>query len=308
MSSVTILIPTRNRPGPLARALESLAALDVPADLSVDVLVVDNAADGTAADVVAAASLPFAARCLREPRPGVSSARNAGVAAATGDIVAFVDDDCAADPGWLAAQVAALRTTGADGSFGPRVAEIDGTAPPGADFFLDTYSRDLGAPAGGDVSDQHAYLPLPGAAFVKARCLAGPAPFDPRLDNIGGEDVLLFRQLVEAGRRFVWAPDAKMVEFIPPARLDAGFILRRRYLSGQHRCIVPMMLEPPRRGEMLEHMAKGAVAAAAMAPVALAGRMGGTWPTRSTGLLMSGLGKLSWWRTKGSSLYGSGHR
>ncbi len=307
MTTVTILIPTRYRPAPLARALASLAALEIPADVSVDVLVVDNAPDGTAADVLAAANLPFPATAIREPRPGISSARNAGVAAAKGEIVAFVDDDCQADPRWLAAQVEALRQSGADGSFGPRVAQIDGTAPAGADFFLDTYSRDLGAPMGGDVSESHAYLPLPGAAFVKARCLVG-APFDPRLDHIGGEDVLLFRQLVEAGRRFVWAPEARMVEFIPPERLDAGFIMRRRYLSGQHRCIVPMMLEPPRRGEMLGHMVKGAVAAGLMAPVALAGRLSGTWPTRPTGLLMSGLGKLTWWRTGGSSLYGSGHR
>ena len=307
MTSVTILIPTRYRPEPLARALASLAALDVPAGVAVDVLVVDNAADGTAHETVAAANLPFPAETLREARPGVSSARNAGVRAARGEIIAFVDDDCAADPGWLAAQVHALAG-GADGSFGPRVARIDGTAPAGADFFLETYSRDLGEPAGTDVSARHAHLPLPGAAFVKARCLAGDEPFDRRLDHIGAEDVLLFRQLVEDGRRFVWTPDARMVEFIPPARLNAGFILRRRYLSGQHRCLVPMMLEPPRRGEMLGHMAKGGVAAALMAPLALAGRLRGTWPSRPTGLLMSGLGKLTWWRVKNSRLYGSGHR
>ncbi|WP_108662747.1 glycosyltransferase [Acuticoccus kandeliae] len=307
MTSVTIVIPTRYRPVPLARALASLTLLNLPADVDLDIVVVDNTSDGIAEDVVSAAKLPFPVQVIRCHQPGVSSARNAGVMAAKGELVAFVDDDCEADPGWLAAQVEALRISGADGSFGPRVARIDGASPMGVEFFLDTYSRDLGQPMAGDVTAMSAYLPLPGSVFVKARCLVG-TPFDRRLDNIGGEDVLLFRQLVEAGRRFVWAPNAKMVEIIPPERLDSRFILRRRYLSGQHRCMVPMMLEPPRRKEMLVHMIKGAIAAAAVAPIALFGRIRGSWPPQATGLLMSGLGKISWWHLNGSSLYGDGHR
>ncbi|MEM7694604.1 MAG: glycosyltransferase [Pseudomonadota bacterium] len=306
MQSVTILIPTRHRPEPLARALKCLAALDVPAGVAVDVLVVDNAREAEAAPVVEAADLPFPARTVHEPRPGVSSARNTGVEAATGALIAFVDDDCAPGRGWLAAQLAALAESGADASFGPRIAQLDAAGASDDALFLDTYSRDLGAAMGADVTADHARLPLPGAVFVKARCLAG-APFDPRLDAIGGEDVLLFRQLAEAGRRFVWAPEATMVEFIPKSRLDARFILKRRFVSGQHRCLIPMMLDPPRRGETAQLMAKGALAVALAGPVAAIGRLSGRWPVRATGLLMSGLGRLTWWR-RGSGLYGEGHR
>ena len=309
MATVTILIPTRNRPAPLRRALESLAQLDLPAGLGVDVLVVDNSEDGNAAPVVEAVALPFPARVVAESRPGVATARNRGLAEATGELVAFLDDDCEAAPEWLAAQVATLAATGADGSFGPRVAAIEGPEPPDATFFKATYSRDLVEADGADVSARHAYLPLPGAVLVRARCLADPAPFDTRLDHIGGEDVLLFRRLVEAGRRFVWSPRAAVTEHIPASRLDMGFVMKRRYLSGQHRCIVPMLMEPPRRGETALHMAKGAAATLLSAPVALGGRLlARRWPPGATGLLMSGLGKLTWWRGDGPALYGSGHR
>lgn len=308
--TITVLIPTRNRPAPLARALRSLAALALPPDFAVDVLVVDNSADGNAAAVVDAATLPFPARCIAAPQPGVATARNTGVAAAEGEIVAFLDDDCEAQPDWLDAQVTTLRRSGADASFGPRIARIDGQQPADAEWFTSTYARDFGLADGADVTSRDAHLPLPGAAFVKSRTLTVSAgPFDPRLDEIGGEDVLLFRQLRIAGRRFVWSPRAAVVEYIPTSRIDRGFVMRRRYLSGQHRCLVPMLLVPPRRGEMLGHMAKGTLAAALAAPVALCGRgVTGRWPVQATGLMMSGLGKMTWWRKDRAALYGRSHR
>ncbi|MEM8552326.1 MAG: hypothetical protein AAGF45_08080, partial [Pseudomonadota bacterium] len=137
---------------------------------------------------------------------------------------------------------------------------------------------------------------------------ADKTPFDPRLDHIGAEDILLFRQLVDAGRRFVWTPDAAISEIIPPSRLDSSFLRRRRYLSGQHRCLVPLLLTPPRRAEVAAHMLKGAAAVAVAGPVALIGRAFGRWPVRATGLLMSGLGKVFWWRVGAVRLYGTGHR
>lgn len=208
---------------------------------------------------------------------------------------------------WLAAQVETLRKTGADASFGPRLAAIKGPEPSDADWYRATYSRDFGFADGTDVTRRTAHLPLPGSAFVKARCLTGE-PFDARLDHIGGEDVLLFRQLRIKGRRFVWSPRAKVTEYIPQSRIDQTFVLSRRYLSGQHRCLIPTLTRPPQYAEMAEHMAKGAAITALAAPVALAGRLTGRWPPRATGALMSGLGKLTWWRANRTAFYGAGHR
>lgn len=89
------------RPDRLRECLAALTQLDYP---DADLIVVDNhrgaAADGVAERI--AAQFPRV-RVVREAVPGVSAARNAGVRAARGEIVAFTDDDVVVDPGWLRA-------------------------------------------------------------------------------------------------------------------------------------------------------------------------------------------------------------
>jgi Glycosyl transferase family 2 len=97
---VTVVVCTMiGREEELRACLESLAALDYP---QYEVLLVDNRPPGAPRHP---AWLDRAAhvRVLREPRPGASAARNLGLAEATGEIVAFTDDDVVVDPGWLAA-------------------------------------------------------------------------------------------------------------------------------------------------------------------------------------------------------------
>lgn len=97
---ISVIVCTYNRPAQLEVCLGHLEKQQYP---SFEVIVVDN---GPQADVVRAhvASLDAARyRYLHEPRAGLSRARNAGVAAASGDIVAFIDDDEEPDVCWLAA-------------------------------------------------------------------------------------------------------------------------------------------------------------------------------------------------------------
>ncbi len=103
---ITVVVCTRERPGDLARCLDSLLRQEYP-DFSV--LVVDNAPTSDAtAEVVHAAARRGPVRYLKEPQPGLSSARNAAVAAAPGEILAWLDDDEVADPHWLAEVARAL--------------------------------------------------------------------------------------------------------------------------------------------------------------------------------------------------------
>lgn len=95
---ISVVLCTRDRPDDLRGALASLLAVDYP---DFEIIVVDNAAatDGTAR-VVAECRDPRVRR-VEEPVPGLSSARNAGLRAATHDIIAYTDDDVVADRGWL---------------------------------------------------------------------------------------------------------------------------------------------------------------------------------------------------------------
>ena len=94
--SVTAAICTRERPRELMRCLDSLRYLT---DRPAETLVVDNApVTGRTREVVA--QYPVV-RYIKEPRKGLSAARNAALAAARSDVVAFIDDDVVVHPQWL---------------------------------------------------------------------------------------------------------------------------------------------------------------------------------------------------------------
>ena len=103
---ITVVICTRERPDALERALDSLIVQAYP---DFRVLVVDNApvTDATA-EVVRSAGRRGPVEYLVEPKGGLSFARNAAVAAAPGEILAWLDDDEYADPNWLAEVARAL--------------------------------------------------------------------------------------------------------------------------------------------------------------------------------------------------------
>jgi O-antigen biosynthesis protein len=101
-ATVSVVIATHDRPDDLRRCLRAIAAQRTPHRL--EVIVVDNhPASGVTEPVAAEFSFT---RYVAEPRAGTSYARNSGVRAATGSIVAYTDDDTRPDPNWLERLVA----------------------------------------------------------------------------------------------------------------------------------------------------------------------------------------------------------
>jgi glycosyltransferase involved in cell wall biosynthesis len=96
---ISVIIPTRNRSALLARLLDSLASLTY-SDWET-IVVDDESTDDTAAVVerYRAGGLPIT--YLWQPWGRMGTARNRGIAAASGEILAFTDDDCTVDPAWL---------------------------------------------------------------------------------------------------------------------------------------------------------------------------------------------------------------
>lgn len=105
---LSIVVCTRDRGEALAACL---TALQNQRSTPREVIVVDNSADGNAAG--ACASRPFV-RYVHEPRPGLSHARNAGIGAATGRLIAFTDDDATPRANWTAEIVTAFAGTSAE--------------------------------------------------------------------------------------------------------------------------------------------------------------------------------------------------
>jgi mycofactocin glycosyltransferase len=97
--SVTIIIPVRNRPDDISDCLNSLLSLDYPTD-KLEIIVVDDASDDNTPEVVSG----FPVRLLKNTiRMQASYSRNLAAKEAKGDILAFIDSDCTADPLWLKA-------------------------------------------------------------------------------------------------------------------------------------------------------------------------------------------------------------
>lgn len=96
--SITVAVCTRDGAGRLPECLDALAALDYPRD-RLELLVVDNAPRDGSTQSLLASRYP-SIRYVVEPRPGLDNARNRAIAASTGDIVAFTDDDVSVDAGW----------------------------------------------------------------------------------------------------------------------------------------------------------------------------------------------------------------
>ena len=101
--AISVVIPHLNQPEALGRCLAALMQGQRRPD---EVIVVDN---GSEVLPQAICDAHPGVRLLQEAEPGPGPARNRGVAAARGDILAFIDADCIAGPGWLATAEAAMR-------------------------------------------------------------------------------------------------------------------------------------------------------------------------------------------------------
>ena len=98
----SVIVCTHGRAQALSRCLDSLSRLETSDH---EVLVVDNTDGDEAAERAAAEA---SARYLREPQGGLSRARNAGARASGGELLAYLDDDAIAEPGWLRAHAGAF--------------------------------------------------------------------------------------------------------------------------------------------------------------------------------------------------------
>ncbi len=112
---VSIIVSTRDRCDTLADTLASVCALAIPSGVAAELVLVDNGSTDATLDVMRALDAPqFQTRIVEELRPGVSRARNTGMAAATGDILLFVDDDVWLPARWLESMIDPIRRGDAD--------------------------------------------------------------------------------------------------------------------------------------------------------------------------------------------------
>jgi glycosyltransferase involved in cell wall biosynthesis len=188
---VSVVLPTRGRARYLEVALDSLASQDL--DEPWELVVVDDGSEDGTRELLDQRGV----RSLRlEPARGLNPARNAGVRATGGELVAFTDDDVQAPPGWLRALVAgARRHSGAEAFGGPIRPRFEGPAPRGCgreDPPLTTL--DLGG------EDHPAEVAWGANMAVRRAAFERIGDFDESIHGGGDEQEWLERLLAKGGR------------------------------------------------------------------------------------------------------------
>ena len=191
---ISVVVCTHNGDGTLRECLSGLQALRYP-DYEV-IVVSDGSTDETA--TVARA---YAVRLIERDHVGLAAARNAGLEAATGEIVAYLDDDAAPDPDWLSYLADSFTSGGWAGVGGPNVPPRDGN------LVAEAVARAPGGPIHVLVSDHEAeHIPGCNMAFRRTELLA-IGGFDPRF-RAAGDDVDVCWRLRDHGGRLGFHPAA----------------------------------------------------------------------------------------------------
>jgi succinoglycan biosynthesis protein ExoM len=226
---VSVCIATFRRNERLRAALKDLAAQDRLPD---QVVVVDNDAAGGARAVieeVRAAGVPFRIDYDVQPERNIALTRNRTVALASGEWIAFIDDDERVPPQWLRQLLAAAETFGADGVLSP----VEPQVPPDAPAWIRRGRfYDFAHFADG--------APVPfncmrfGNVLLRAVPLRDePGPFDVKHGLMAGEDLDLLVRMARKGAKIVWCEAARVFEPIEAGRLRLRWLLIRAMSGGQ---------------------------------------------------------------------------
>lgn len=237
---ITVLICTCNRCDLLRRALESVAASEMPTGADWEILVVDNNSSDRTKEVVAevAAAHPGRIGYLFEPVQGKSAALNTGVRAACGEIIAFTDDDVNVAPDWLARLTANLRADEWAGAAGRVV--------PTWTFPKPAWLPDLGGWDGVSVqfapnlpAGELAIPPIGANMAYRREVLTACGGFAQELGPIAGrlsfavEDTELGMRVIASGRRLRYEPEAVVYHPVAPHRARRSFVLKWFFAKGR---------------------------------------------------------------------------
>ena len=234
----SVVVPTFNRVEFLPRVLHSLLRQTLDRS-SYEIIVVDNNSTDTTRDVVDRVAREHpAVRYALELEQGVSHAKNAGLRAARGGIVAYIDDDAVASRDWLKILVESFEHVRPAPHVvgGPVLPLFLGRRPV---WYRDSYS----AFSWGEVPrllGRHECFYGANVAFRREMLLA-VGGFDTRLGMKGTnlameEDVEVFERLWESCGKRLWAyyaPGAQVLHLIPVARMNPLYRLRRGFANGQ---------------------------------------------------------------------------
>jgi glycosyltransferase involved in cell wall biosynthesis len=236
---LSVVVCTHNRPADLERCLDALADLDG----GPEVIVVDSASRPRCRDLV----MRYARRIpglvyLYEAEPGLSRARNLGLAHATGQVVAFIDDDAAPRPDWDKEIVAAFEEDCAIGCVGGACAAAFDDPSDRPSWLSDRLLQFAGITRFGDeprLARSSAEWPF-GANIAFRTSALSEAPFSETLGRHGttllsGEEFALVESVRSRGWKIWLEPRAIVDHTVHFERCRSTYYWRRLWWAGVSR-------------------------------------------------------------------------
>jgi succinoglycan biosynthesis protein ExoM len=225
---ISICICTYKRPTFLQHLLTELVNQETGGRFTYSIVVSDNDRLCSAEPLVSefAATSNIDVKYCVEPQQSIALARNKAVQNATGDYIAFIDDDEFPVRHWLRTLFAACEKYGVDGVLGP-VKPLFGEGVPrwivkGRFYDRPCYETGFvlahGQTRTGNVLLREHVLRETNSAF--------------RPEFRAGEDVDFFRRAMEQGSVFIWCNEAVVYEAVPPPRWKRMYLLRKALLRG----------------------------------------------------------------------------
>ncbi|WP_409457212.1 MULTISPECIES: glycosyltransferase [unclassified Rhizobium] len=213
----------------LDEALLSLAVLEVPPGSRLRIIVADNDKTPSARERVEALRPRIAHEIayVHCPASNISIARNACLDNATGDFLAFIDDDEDASEDWLVELLSTARSTKADAVLGPVRSVYADTAPRW--MRVGDFHSTLPVWVNGEIRTGYTCNVL---LRLSSQSLAGRR-FNLALGHTGGEDTEFFSHMHDAGGKIAFAEKAYVYEPVTENRADLSWLAKRRFRFGQ---------------------------------------------------------------------------
>ena len=241
---ISVVICTLNRPQYLETVVHSVKNQTLQKD-KYEVLVIDNGSTEVNKEAIKRLQSEMGFKYIYEPRTGLSHARNRGVQEAGGDVVAFIDDDAEAEPGWLEGLLSSYRDDHIACVGGKSILKWpDGFQRPKwlhrkLEPFLSGF--DPGVNRELEVRGI-SHIPY-GVNISFRRRILEKYPFRTDLGRTdkgiyGGEETELCLRLLKDGWKVIYNPSAVVHHIVPDSRIEQTWFLKRALDWGISRVVV----------------------------------------------------------------------
>lgn len=235
---VSIAICTWNRSRLLRQTLQQLKQLNIPADVTWEIVVVDNGSSDDTRAIIESFQGQLPVQYVFVPQPGHARSRNAAIANVTGELILWTDNDVIVEPNWLAAYVAGARKFPQAAFFGGKIVPVFESRKP--IWLAETWPKCHPVYAARDLGNDEFELPPQqypfGANFAVRTAVQKQFPFNVDWGRsasamLGDDEINVLDRMARAGHVGIWLPTATLKHFIPDDRATVRYV--SRYFVGQ---------------------------------------------------------------------------